>query len=200
MMDPRWQNLLEEARAAHADIAELSGFCAFPDDIATQRIVAKYDPICDRMRADPGLESGICDAFRAALSDVAPLGYWRDTYRGTPLGDRLHEHFGCFEILGKDAPFTTGQMRGFVIYQTAGYHYPSHRHPAEELYLVLAGEGEFAAEDRPARRLGPGGTAFHASNQTHALTTHDHPVLAYVLWRGDLETRPVFTHPEGVST
>jgi hypothetical protein len=44
--------------------------------------------------------------------------------------------------------------------------------------------------------LGPGDTAFHASNQPHAMTTKDKPVLAYVLWRGDLKTPPVLTPAE----
>ena len=39
-------------------------------------------------------------------------------------------------------------------------------------------------------------TTYHDSNQPHALTTHTSPVIAYVLWRGDLMTKPVFTDPE----
>ena len=58
---------------------------------------------------------------------------------------------------------------------------------------MLAGEAVFEAAGRPPRRLGPGDTAFHASNQPHAMTTEDKPVLAYVLWRGDLKTPPILT-------
>ena len=74
-----------------------------------------------------------------------------------------------------------------------GLFYPWHHHPAEELYVIIAGEAVFEAAGRPPRRLGPGYTAFHASNQPHAMTTEDKPVLAYVLWRGDLKTPPILT-------
>ena len=59
--------------------------------------------------------------------------------------------------------------------------------------MIIAGEAVFEAANQSPRRLRPGDTAFHASNQPHAMTTEDKPVLAYVLWRGDLKTRPVLT-------
>ena len=62
--------------------------------------------------------------------------------------------------------------------------------------MIIAGEAIFEAAGQPARRLSPGDTTFHASNQPHAMTTDDKPVLAYVLWRGDLKTRPVLTPKE----
>ena len=131
-----------------------------------------------------------------ALINAAPLGQWRDTYRDTPIGAVLHAHFGTYEFLGRDAPFATDAMRGFVIYQRPGYHYPLHQHPAEELYVVLSGQAEFHIDGIGTRTLHAGDTCYHATNQPHALTTTNSPVIAYVLWRGDLTTKPVFTHPE----
>ncbi len=196
MMDARWQTVLDEARAAHAAVPALQEFCAFPDPLRPQEVSQQHDPLCDRMQDDPGLTSDGFEGFRDALIAAGPLGQWRDTYRDAPIGDHLHSHFGTYEFLGRDAPFGTDEMRGFMVYQTPGYYYPLHHHPAEELYLVLAGEGEFHVEGEESRILRPGDTAFHASNVSHALTTHDTPVMAYVLWRGDLLTKPVFTYPE----
>lgn len=195
-MDMRWTTLLEEARKAHATQPELQAFCDFPEVIREQNVTAKHDPLSDRMKNDPGLVSDRFAGFRDALIAAGPLAQWRETYRDTPIGDVLHTHFGTYEFLGRDAPFGTDQMRGFMVYQTPGYHYPMHHHPAEEIYLVLAGEAEFHVEGRDSSILRAGDTAFHETNQPHALTTHDTPVLAYVLWRGDLNTKPVFTHPE----
>ena len=196
MTDPRWQTVLDEARAAHARVPELQGFCDFPDPLIRQEVATHHDPLCDQMQVDNRLTSGGFETFRDALIAAGPLAQWRETYRDTPIGDVLHSHFGTYEFLGRDAPFGTDQMRGFVIYQTPGYHYPMHHHPAEEIYLVLAGEAEFHVEGQASGILRPGDTAFHATNQPHALTTHDTPVMAYVLWRGDLITRPVFSYPE----
>lgn len=199
MLDTRWTTLLEAARAAHAEVPALQEFCAFPDPLREQAVMSKHDPLCDMMRDDPALAGDAFAAFRDALIASGPLAQWRDTYRETCIGAVLHANFGTYEFLGRDAPFGTDQMRGFVIYQRPGYHYPMHHHPAEELYLVLAGEGEFHVEGEGSRVLRPGDTAFHTTNQPHALTTHDSPVMAYVLWRGDLTTKPIFTYPDALT-
>ena len=196
MLDARWLTLLDEARAAHARLPALQDFCAFPDPLQDQDVIARHDPLCDRMGADAALHSAGFETFRDALIAAAPLAQWRDTYRDSPIGAVLHAHFGTYEFLGRDAPFGTDRMRGFMVYQIPGYHYPMHHHPAEELYLVLAGAAEFHIDGEKGRALHPGDTITHQSNQPHALTTRESPVLAYVLWRGDLTTKPVFTHPE----
>jgi len=193
MTDPRWQTLLDETRGVHARIQALSDFCPFPESLDTRAITPRHDPLCDAMQTAHELPGQGFESFRDALIAAAPLGQWRDTYRDTPIGDELHRHFGCYEVVGRDAPFVTEAMRGFVIYQTAGYHYPMHSHPAEEVYIVIAGEGEFHLEGQPSRTLRPGDTIFHPSGAPHALTTHGSPIMAYVLWRGDLMTKPVFT-------
>ncbi|QYX58245.1 cupin domain-containing protein [Roseovarius sp. SCSIO 43702] len=193
MTDPRWQTLLSEARELHARSAALARFCRFPDAPVPRALEPHHDPLCDAMQSAGTLPAPGCEAFRDALIAAAPLAQWRDTYRHTPIGAELHRHFGCFEILGRDAPFATDEMRGFLVYQLPGYHYPLHRHPAEELYLVVAGEAEFHLDGRPSRILRAGETIYHPSNAPHALTTHRSAVLAYVLWRGEMTTPPVFT-------
>lgn len=197
-MDARWLALLEAAREAHAVVPALQAFCPFPDPLREQEVMARHDPLCDALAVDTGLTADRFAAFHEALIAAGPLAQWRETYRDTPIGEVLHAHFGTYEFLGHDAPFGTDAMRGFMVYQRPGFHYPMHHHPAEEVYLVLAGKAEFHVEGQGSRMLGPGETQFHLSNQPHALTTHAAPVLAYVLWRGNLTTKPVFTHPEAV--
>ncbi|MEO0750653.1 MAG: dimethylsulfonioproprionate lyase family protein [Pseudomonadota bacterium] len=197
-MKALWADLLSEARALHAAVPALSAFCPFPEVAQDEVFASQVDPLCATLANDASL-SGPYPGFQTACTRAAPHAWWRGTYRDTAIGDVLHAHFGTFEILGQDTPLTTGAMRGFMIYQTPGYHYPLHHHPAEELYLVLAGEADFSVEGEETRRLGPGQTAYHASNAPHALTTTDRSVLAYVLWRGDISVKPVFTYPEQIS-
>lgn len=197
MMTGPWTTLLSEVRALHERSDTLRDFCAFPDPVTHQEIEVRHDPLCDVMRADDGLFApDDLLPLRDALMAAAPAARWRDTYRDTGYGVTLHAHFGCYEILGRDTPLGVDGMRSFVIYQKPGFHYPLHHHPAEELYFVVAGEGEFLLEGSPSKVLRPGDTAFHPSNVPHALSTTDHPIIAYVLWRGDLNTRPVWSYPE----
>jgi len=197
MTEPHWQTLLAQVRAMHECNRDLQDFYPLPDQVTAQDIEPHHDPLSDTMRSDTGLyapEKLI--PLRDAFLDTAPFAKWRDTYKDTGYGVTLHAHFGCYEVLGRDTPLGVEDMRSFVIYQKPGFHYPMHHHPAEELYLVVAGEGEFHLEGEPSRVLRPGDTAFHPSNVPHALTTTEHPIIAYVLWRGDLGTKPVWTYPE----
>ena len=197
MTNTAWNTLLTEARAIHARLPVLQEFQTFPDTVTDQTITPHHDPLSDLMRADQNLRTTAELApFRDALLNAAPSGRWRETYKDTDFGDTLHASFGCYEVLGQDTPLGSNDMRSFVIYQKPGFHYPLHHHPAEEMYLVVAGEGEFHLDGQPSKHLKPGDTMFHPSNAPHALTTHDTPIMAYVLWRGDLTTKPVWTHPE----
>ncbi|MEM7597112.1 MAG: dimethylsulfonioproprionate lyase family protein [Pseudomonadota bacterium] len=197
-MTPVWTNLLTQARALHAAVPELSEFCPFPEVTVADSFTAQVDPLCATLASDDTL-IGPYPGFQSACTLAAPHAWWRGTYRDTAIGDVLHAHFGTFEMLGQDTPLKTDAMRGFMIYQRPGYHYPLHHHPAEEIYLVLAGQAEFTLEGTGTQTLGPGQTAYHASNAPHALTTTEHSILAYVLWRGDITIKPVFTYPETLS-
>ncbi|SLN67408.1 Cupin domain protein [Roseovarius albus] len=195
-MDPRWETLLTEARAAHARVPALQDFCTFPEPVTKQPVASHHIPAADLMLHDSDLSSNTFAGFRDALIDAAPLAKWRETYKGTTVSADFLSRFACYEVIGVDAPFGATDMRAFVVYQPASFHYPWHHHPAEELYMVIAGEAEFHLEGADPKTLCSGDTIFHPSNAPHALITHNHPVMAYVLWRGDLKTKPVFTYPE----
>ena len=199
MTDGIWDRLLTQTRAAHARFPALQAFCPFPDPLTPQHVTPHHIPAADLMTGDVALTSDTLSDFRDALIAAAPLAMWRETYKTSGIGHSFLDRFACYEVLGVDAPFGTTDMRSFVVYQPAGLHYPWHHHPAEEMYLVIAGEAEFTVEGEPPKTLRPGETIYHRSNVPHSLTTHDHPVMAYVLWRGELNTKPVFTYPEDVA-
>ena len=199
VIDPRWTTLLDEARRAHDLLPELQAFCPFPDPLTPQEVTPHHIPAADLMMQDKGLFSDVFPAYRDALVNAGPIAQWRETYKGAPISQAFLDRFACYEILGVDAPFATTEMRSFVVYQPPGLYYPWHHHPAEELYVVIAGEAEFSIEGEDPRTLRSGDTIFHRSNVPHALTTHEHPVMACVLWRGDLKTKPVLTYPDNGS-
>lgn len=191
-----WDTLYEEARKLHAEFEPLREFCAFPSQTSRKAVEPKYDKLTDVMTTDQTMQSGVFDSFRAASLAAAPYAKWRQTYADTKIGEELHHNFGCYEVIGDDTVLHTDEMRSFLVYQRPGYFYPLHHHPAEEMYVVLSGAGEFAIEGAEPRWLEPGDTAYHPSNKPHSLRTKDQPVLAYVIWRNHLTTKPVFTYPD----
>ncbi len=188
-----FDTLLAEARIAHEGHSALSAFCPFPNDISAQDVDPFHIPSSDLLQSETGL---FCDnylALRDAFIDAAPHAHWRETYKGTDIGDDFLARFGCYCLIGDGGPFKSDLFRAWLVYMPANLHYTWHHHPGEEMYLTLAGEAEFFREGAPAETLREGQTSYHASNQPHAMTTRDHPVMAYVVWRNGFETPPVLT-------
>ncbi|SHH36284.1 dimethylsulfoniopropionate lyase DddQ [Cognatiyoonia sediminum] len=188
--------LRREVEALHRSHAELAAFCPWPDDVRPQPLKPFHIPAADLMTAETGFGATPYQRLCDALIDVSDQMQWRETYKGSNIDPDFMARFACYEIVGRDAPFASQAMRSFVVYQPTHLHYPWHHHPAEELYVVLAGEAEFHLEGTPSRTLKPGDSAFHPSATPHALTSHDHPVMAYVVWHDCFDTAPVWTHPE----
>jgi quercetin dioxygenase-like cupin family protein len=69
-----------------------------------------------------------------------------------------------------------------------GTHYPTHRHPAVEIYVVAAGNAEWRKAEEPWRIEAPGRVIRHETMVPHATRTLSEPLLAVYLWQGDLKT------------
>lgn len=191
-----FDTLLAEARSAHATLPCLSDFCPFPNDLRAQATTPFHVPAADSLTAETGLYAHDLAGFRDAFIAAGQLAHWRETYKGTDIGQDFMDRFGCYALIGDGGPWASAQMNSFVVYMPPGLWYPWHHHPAEELYLVLAGEAEFLREGAASETLRPGDHCFHACNQPHAMRTGNHPVMAYVAWRNQLKTPPVLTERE----
>ncbi|AXI54474.1 hypothetical protein C1J05_08180 [Sulfitobacter sp. JL08] len=193
MTDPHFETLLKQARAALLSHPQTQDFCAFPDDVTPQAVVPFHAPCADYLARETGLFSDRYAGLRDAFVAAGPVATWRETYKGTGIGKHFMDRFGCYCLIGKDGAYISAQMFAWVVYMPAHLHYPWHHHPAEEMYLVIAGEAEFMREGASPEVLRAGDTCFHASNQPHAMETHDHPVMALVMWRNGFDTPPVLS-------
>lgn len=180
-------------KQAHSEHAALRDFVGFPDDIRGQEFAPNASPASHLLGDGTGAATGLMAALRDGFEAASPFAHWRETYKGTDIGADFLDRFGCYCLIGPNAPFVSDQMAGFVVFMPPHLHYTWHQHPAEELYLVLSGEAEFHRDGAPSETLRAGQTSFHASNQPHSMTTHNHPVMAYVTWRSHLGTPPVLS-------
>jgi len=116
-----WQNLLEQARTMHADHPDIRAFCDFPDDLKRQQMLPHSIPASDLMVYDTGLvsETPYC-GFRDGFIACAPQARWRQTYKGTNIGNDFLDRFGCYELIGQEGVFHSTQMRSFVVYAPRG--------------------------------------------------------------------------------
>ncbi|MGI9394565.1 MAG: dimethylsulfonioproprionate lyase family protein [Boseongicola sp.] len=191
-----WQTLLSTVRQAHRVHCELSAFCEFPDDIFPQEVEPFHIPAADLLRQEAGLADSLYMDLREAIIAAGPHAHWRETYKDTDIGEDFLSRFGCYCVVGDGGPFYSRQIRAWIVYMPPNLHYRWHHHVGEEMYLVVAGEAEFFRKGDPPETLKSGQTSEHKQNQPHAMETHDHPVLALVIWRNGFESPPMLTLPE----
>jgi len=65
--------------------------------------------------------------------------------------------------------------------------YPTHVHPASELYLPL-GRARWSTGGRPLEERPAGEPIVHVPNEPHATRTAETPLAALYVWLGELET------------
>ena len=186
-------NLLAEARHVYEGHAALVGFQPFPDDVTWQDVHPLHLPCAKWLESERGLSSPLYTPLQEAIVAAAPHARWRETYKGTGIGDEFLSRFGCYAIIGPGGPFTSDKLRLWIVYMPVHLYYPWHHHPGEEMYMVISGYGVFRRKGAPDRVLGPGETCFHATSQSHALETRDAPILCLVAWRNGFDTPPVLS-------
>jgi len=188
-----WENLLQEARKVHFGNSKLQDFCPFPNDIKKQKVDPFHIPASDLMQNETGLLTEDYAELRDAFISASPYAHWRQTYKGTAIGEKFLNEFGCYGLIGPDSPFQSEKIRAWVVYMPKNFYYPWHHHPAEEMYLCLAGEAVFRRKNCSDERLKSGGIIEHSANQSHSMETLEHPIMAYVIWRNEFGTKPVLT-------
>jgi mannose-6-phosphate isomerase-like protein (cupin superfamily) len=133
-----------------------------------------------------GLHDGVAE-IAAALAAIPRALPWDYQYPPHPSAGDLAKKIGFAELIGPDGPMYAPQCRvGFTLL-AADTFYPSHAHPAIELYLVIAGHAEWTASNT-RQVVAPGGFVLHRSNEPHAMRTQTEPLLALYSWSGNLDT------------
>ena len=187
------QTLLGQANAAYTAHPDMQAFAPFPSDLITQTQPPFHCPCSDVFQSDQALKPKRYAALHEAIKAYAPHAHWRETYKDTDIGAGFMERFGCYCIIGEDAPVTSPSLRLFMVFMPSGLYYPWHHHPADEVYMVVAGEAVFRRVGMPDEVKGAGAVCFHNGNQPHAMETYGAPVLCLVAWRDKFETPPVLT-------
>ena len=191
-----WENLLEEVKSVHLSNIELQEFCPFPEDIKKQNFQPFHVLASDLLQNDIALHTDDYTELRDAFISASPYAHWRQTYKGTSVSNRFLEEFGCYGLIGPESPFQSEKIRAWIVYLPKNFYYPWHHHPAEEMYFCLAGEAVFRKKNSPDAVLNSGGVTEHSTNQPHAVETFDHPIMAYVVWRNEFETKPILTYED----
>jgi quercetin dioxygenase-like cupin family protein len=129
-----------------------------------------------------------------AIAELADSLLWTYSYPRNPQDLDLSSKVAFAQIAGSRGLRTDADIHIGLTLIAPHVVYPAHRHPAVELYLVVAGTALWqSGEGEPALRV-PGSVILHPSNVVRAMTTFDEPLLAVWTWRGDLVSPSVYVN------
>jgi hypothetical protein len=137
------------------------------------------------------LASRVAPDIATALRPLCFRLPWRYGYAPRADAPGLEGAMGWAEIVGPAAPFVTEEVCFGLTLIGPRAHYLPHRHPAIELYRVVAGHPHWTVDQATVVRA-PGETILHASNVVHAMRTEDEPLLAIYSWTGDVVSPSVW--------
>jgi len=127
------------------------------------------------------------DEAAVLLTSIRTVAFhlpWRYSYakRSDALG--LEDNMAFAEIIGPEAPYVSERVCLGLTLIGPNTFYPPHRHPAIELYYVVAGEATWTANGS-SRPNPPDAFILHDSQVIHAMQTHQRPLLAVYTWTGE---------------
>lgn len=125
------------------------------------------------------------DELTRLLAACAGDLHWRKAGFGK-LPDGARQQLAVAELIGPDGMFHNQDVRIGLLIQRDGFHYPWHRHAAQEVYLVLKGTALWAVDDEDLSPRAPGSVILHASHQPHTMLTQKDPICALWGWVGDI--------------
>lgn len=178
--------LLGAAKAYYQAHAQLQRFVPWPSDLQSVLRAPILKPGCAHLKRDfpPNTHRTPGGALLDAVYPVEHLLEWRTTYTEAEVGADYLARSAWFELIGPNGHFQSNECIAFIAYWGAGLTYPWHKHEAEEIYTIAAGEACLKVDAKPDLRARCGDHRLHASWQPHALTTPNGPVVTFCMWRG----------------
>jgi quercetin dioxygenase-like cupin family protein len=131
----------------------------------------------------------------APLAALEPSLRWvqNPNYVAAPPDPAFLENYGYAVLAGPGGLIETRAVALGLLLLGPGTHYPTHRHPAVEIYVVASGESEWHMGEGSWRRRPAGDVIRHESMVPHATRALTDPLLAVYVWRGDLDTHARIT-------
>lgn len=163
-------------------IAKSVGRVLAIENVAPPTLTPVEMPACAVL---PEILSDPTDELTRLLATCAADLHWRTAGFGK-LPDSARQQLAVAELIGPDGMFRNTDTRVGLLIQRDGFHYPRHRHAAQEVYLVLKGTALWAVDDADPSPRAPGSIILHESLQPHTMLTLEEPICALWGWVGDI--------------
>jgi hypothetical protein len=126
----------------------------------------------------------VCSLIAATPFDWAP-----PQTANTPLYVEHSRAKVHVELLGPEGLIRSERVRLGLYGMMPHAEYGIRTHPAEEIYIMLAGDVDWIRGDAPYAPHKPGERSHHPSMMPHASRTRDAAFMSVYAWHGDISTR-----------
>ncbi|HTI80094.1 MAG TPA: dimethylsulfonioproprionate lyase family protein [Acetobacteraceae bacterium] len=139
-----------------------------------RRPVCAYLPAAlAEARRQPGRVGALAEAFAA----IEPRLEWKVRAGAEAHGDDFLTGHANATLVGSEGLEIRSDVWVGVSLLAPQTRYPDHRHPPEEIYVVLS-PGEWRQESKPWHAPGIGGLVYNPPNIVHAMRSMEEPLLA----------------------
>ena len=150
-------------------------------------------PVCMHLEAALDLacqQAGAVGALADAFAAIEPRLEWKTRAGAEARGEQFLNSHANATIVGSEGLELRQDVWIGVSLMAPNTRYPDHRHPPEEVYVVLS-RGEWRQERDEWHAPGIGGLVYNPPNIVHAMRSGDDPLLAvWFLWTGVSYQRP----------
>jgi quercetin dioxygenase-like cupin family protein len=144
-------------------------------------VCSQLDHALGLAQSGPDPIPGLADAFAA----IEPEFAWSRRPEAAKVAGDFYDNHANATIIGDGGLEARRDVRIGVSLVAPGIEYPRHRHPPEELYIVLA-PGKWMRDDNPLALKQSGALVHNPPNAWHAMQSMETPLLAiWCLWTGD---------------
>ncbi len=142
-------------------------------------------PVCghlrtalEQVRAQPDPVGALAGGF----ADIEPRLGWKTRPGAEAHGEQFLNGHANATIIGSEGLEIRNDVWVGVSLLAPHTRYPDHRHPPEEIYVVLSA-GQWRQADEPWHEPGIGGLVYNPPNIVHAMRSGELPLLAlWFLW------------------
>ena len=164
------------------------GLASLVDAVAkpVQR-VSTQDGVPTPLLSDFDQSVACLNMFRELQGELLQIGSLLPWMQGAmKMPDSFQDRFAYVELAGPSGIVTNSEISFGLYLQQRHVVYPSHWHAAAEDYLFVNGTALWQIDDGDFAARPPGSHIHHSSNQPHATTTLEEPLLAMWFWQGDI--------------
>lgn len=152
------------------------------------------------VRDEPGSFSDINDVGSLQVPTPAEVCSLVGTSPRTPWLDAIEDSLDTLvwhgsrnavscaysQIAGPMCPYQSDELRFGIFFLPANYTYAAHIHGADEIYVPIAGQGEWAFDLQDFEAWPLNTVVPVESMRPHALRTIEQPLLMLYTWTGDI--------------